>query len=230
MKQTAALFLDEIDGLPLLAQVKLLRFLQEKEYRQLGSNKTFGADVRVIAATNLNLEKAVKDGRFRHDLYYRLNVIPLTLPPLRERKEDILLLARHFLAKYVERFGKHNSDFSRDAIELLMCYDWPGNVRELEHVVERSLVLSDRAVLSSADIQLLNNTTESRQESFNEAKSRLIDQFEKSYIQGLLLAYCGNITQSAQAAKKNRRDFWRLIRKHNLDAESFRTRHKAATT
>jgi DNA-binding NtrC family response regulator len=220
------LFLDEIDCLPLLAQVKLLRFLQEKEYRQLGSTKMQGADVRVIAATNVNIEKAVKEGRFRQDFYYRLNVIPLALPPLRERKDDILLLARHFLAKHVKRFGKQTSDFSPDAIQRLICYDWPGNVRELEHIVERALVLSDREVITGTDILLSNYTTESSQETFSQAKSRLINQFESSYIQGLLLAYRGNITHSANAAKKSRRDFWRLIRKHNLDAESFRVKHK----
>src|SRR5438270_3307488 len=152
------LFLDEIDCLPLLSQVKFLRFLQEKEYRSLGSTKTCRADVRVIAATNSDAEEAVKAGKLRRDLYYRLNVIPLVLPPLRERREDIPSLARHFLAKYAAEFDKQVTDFSSEAIQSLVSYEWPGNVRELEHVVVRAVVLSTQTLIRGVDIALVPRT------------------------------------------------------------------------
>jgi DNA-binding NtrC family response regulator len=217
------LFLDEIDCLPLLAQVKLLRFLQEKEYRPLGCTKMCKVDVRVITATNIDFEEAVRVGRLRQDLYYRLNVIPLVLPPLRERREDIPLLARHFLAKYAAEFDKPMTDFSLDAMQKLVLYDWPGNVRELEHVVERAVVLSEQAVIRGAGIVLPRLEATACQESFQKAKAKVVAQFERTYIQGLLLAYQGNITKAAQAAQKNRRAFWQLMRKHQIDAHSFKS-------
>lgn len=220
------LFLDEVDCLPTKAQVKLLRFLQNREYRQIGSAKNCKADVRVIAATNIDVESAVKDGRFRQDLYYRLNVIPLTLPPLRERHQDILLLAYHFLSKYSAEFQKQASHFSFEAIQELMSYDWPGNVRELEHIVERAVVFSDQEVIQKEDLLLPNRATASGLESFQKAKGRAIEQFEKAYLQRLLVTYQGNITKAAEAAQKHRRAFWQLIRKHNLDVNSLRPRHK----
>src|SRR5262249_25615997 len=128
------LFLDEIDCLPMLAQVKLLRFLQEKEYRPLGSSKMRRADVRIISASNLNLAEAVEQGKLRQDLYYRLNIISLTLPALRERREDIPLLAQHFCAKYAEELHKRTPRFSTAAMQWLVTRSWPGNVRELEHL------------------------------------------------------------------------------------------------
>ncbi len=216
------LFLDEIDCLPLLAQVKLLRFLQERQYRPLGSAKTQEADVRVIAATNIDLGEAIRAGRLRQDLYYRLNILPLTLPPLRERREDIPLLARHFLAKYAAEFNKQVTDFSPDAIPALVLYEWPGNVRELEHIVERAVVLSEQAVIRKADIVLPHMETPACQDSFQEAKAKVIARFEKTYIQDLLRAYQGNITRAAQAARKNRRAFWQLLRKHRIDVDSFK--------
>ena len=216
------LFLDEIDCLPALAQVKLLRFLQEKEYRRLGSTKTYQADVRIITATNSDLEETVRTGKLRRDLYYRLNVLLLTLPPLRERREDIPRLARHFLAKYAAEFNKQVTDFSADAIPALVVYEWPGNVRELEHIVEQAVVLSEQEVIHKADIVLPRVATPVRQDSFQEAKAKVIAQFEKTYIQELLLAYQGNITRAAQAARKNRRAFWQLLRKHRIDVHSFK--------
>jgi DNA-binding NtrC family response regulator len=211
------LFLDEIDCLPLLSQVKLLRFLQEKEYRPLGSAKTCKTDVRVIAATNSDAEEAVNAGKLRRDLYYRLNVIPLVLPPLRERREDIPLLARHFLARYSVEFDKQAAGFSPEAIQLLISYDWPGNVRELEHVVVRAVVLCTQALIRSADIALPPRASAALQESFQGAKSRIIAEFEKSYIERALLMSHGNISKAARAAKKSRRAFWELIRKHRID-------------
>ena len=216
------LFLDEIVSLPLTAQVKLLRFLQEKEYRTLGSTKTVLADVRVIAASNIDVEKAVIEGTLSRNLYYRLNVIQIKLPPLRERREDIPLLARHFLARYSAKFNKQVTDFSPEAMRLLALYDWPGNVRELEHIVQRAIVLTEHAVIESSDIVLPRVQTTLGQEPFKEAKAKLIAKFEKDYITKLLEIYEGNISRAARAAQKNRRAFWELIRKHGIDVQRFR--------
>ncbi|UCD83518.1 MAG: sigma-54-dependent Fis family transcriptional regulator [Deltaproteobacteria bacterium] len=216
------LFLDEIDCLSLSAQAKLLRFLQEKEYRQLGSTKMCQADVRVIVATNLDLEEAVREGKFRQDLYYRLNIVPLMLPPLRERREDIPLLAHHFLEKHAFEFNKQVTGFASDAMRMLVLYKWPGNVRELEYVVERAVLFSEQAVIGGTDIFLPHPKATTGQESLKEAKAKVIAQFERTYIQELLLAYQGNITKAAQAAQKNRRAFWQLIRKHRIDVQSFK--------
>jgi two-component system response regulator GlrR len=221
------LFLDEIDCLPALAQIKLLRFMQEKEYRRLGSTKTLHADVRVIGASNTNLEDAVREGRLRSDLYYRLNVIRLRLPPLRERREDIPLLARHFLKKYASESGAANAPASipPDAMQTLLLHDWPGNVRELEHVIERAVVLSEDATIHSFDFNDNEPPEMLPAETFQQAKAKMIDQFEKSYIQRLLAAHDGNITKAAASAQKNRRAFWQLIRKHHINARNFKPAH-----
>ncbi len=216
------LFLDEIDCLPLMAQVKLLRFLQEKEYRPLGATKTLKADVRVIAATNVNCEAAVREGKLRQDLYYRLNVIQLRLPLLRDRREDIPLLAHHFLNKYATEFEKQVSGFSPDAIRKLILYDWPGNVRELEHVIMRAMVLSTKPIICAANISI--SESEPLPESFQEAKNRMVEQFEKTYIKGLLLSNHCNISRSARAAQKNRRAFWELIRKHHISVQTLKSK------
>jgi DNA-binding NtrC family response regulator len=206
------LFLDEIDCLPILSQVKLLRFLQEKEYKPLGSTKMRRADVRIIAASNLNLEQAVENGKLRQDLFYRLNIISLTLPPLRERREDIPLLSRHFVAKYAAQLDKAISGLSQDAMHLLMTHNWPGNVRELEHVIERAAVMSDGLLLEAKDLVLPSSSGGC--ESLQEAKAKEIARFEKNYIQGLLCVCGGNITRAA---------FWQLIQKHQIDVARFKS-------
>lgn len=214
------LFLDDIECLPLQAQVKLLRFLQEKEYKPLGSAKTYRAELRVVAATNIDLEKEVKGGRFRQDLFYRLNVIPLSLPPLRNRKEDIVPLAHHFLDKYSHDFNKECAGFTHAAIAALLAHDWPGNVRELENVVERALLFSLGNIIRRGDIMVpsaMECPQDVSHESFRRAKERVIEEFEKTYIEDLLRIHRGNITKAAEAAKKNRRAFWELIRKHKID-------------
>lgn len=215
------IFLDEIDSLPIGAQVKLLRFLQEKEYRPLGSKKTKKADVRLLAAMNTDPQDAVATGKLRRDLYYRLNVIPLVIPPLRQRREDIAVLAHHFLLKYAVQFNKPITDFSAEAMQLLQLYDWPGNVRELEHHVERVVVLSPHRIIQASDI-VLGTSDAIHQESFHEEKLKMIAVFERTYIERLLLAHSGNISQAARAAQKNRRAFWELIRKYQIDAEHFK--------
>jgi len=215
------LFLDEIDCLPLMAQVKLLRFLQDKEYRRLGSAKSRHADVRMIVASNAVLEDAVQRGDVRQDLYYRLNVVSIALPPLRERRDDISLLAHHFLEKYATAFHKDVSALSSEAIQKLTFYNWPGNVRELEHTIERAVVFSESPVLGERDIVLPTQAGQSA-ESFQQAKAKIIAQFEKDYIQTLLLSSHGNISRAAQVARKNRRAFWELIRKHRINVLNFK--------
>ncbi|OPY75267.1 MAG: Transcriptional regulatory protein QseF [Syntrophorhabdus sp. PtaU1.Bin050] len=220
------LFLDDIDCLPLQAQVKFLRFLQEREYKQLGSTKTNRADLRVVAATNINLENGVRDGRFRQDLFYRLNVIPINLPALRDRREDIPLLAHHFLAKYSRDFGKECRGFSPGAMARLLGHGWSGNVRELENVIERAVVFAGGTVIRRGDIMLhVPPAADScaSSESFRMAKARVVEQFEREYIEGLLKTHRGNITRAAQAAEKNRRAFWELIRKHRINMDAIKT-------
>jgi DNA-binding NtrC family response regulator len=217
------LFLDEIDCLPLLAQVKFLRFLQEKEYRPLGATKMSKADVRIIAATNINCEEALKAGKLRRDLYYRLNVVPLALPPLRERQKDISLLARHFLTTYAHEFDRLALNLSDEALRKLQFYHWPGNVRELEHIIERAVMLSEHQVILDSDIVIPELDNDQSEESFGKAKARVISEFEKIYIQRLLVAYRGNVTKAAEKARKNRRAFWQLIRKHGINVQDFRS-------
>ena len=215
------LFLDEIDSLPLPAQVKLLRFLQDRHYRPLGSPKTHYANVRVIAATNTDVEEAVTGGKLRKDLYYRLRTIPFRLPPLRERREDIPLLAQYFLQKYAAEFNKPLRGFSSEAVQQLTRYHWPGNVRELEHLIQGIVALSTQMWVRSEDLNLPQRECGTLPEPFQQAKARVVEAFEKTYIQELLLAYQGNITRAARAARKNRRAFWELMRKHQIDARLF---------
>jgi len=215
------LFLDEIDCMPPLAQVKLLRFIQEKEYRPLGSTKTRKADVRIISATNTPIEEAVRDGKFRQDLYFRINIIPIKLPPLRDRPDDIPLLTSHFVNKYAAEFGKRVDGLSPQAMRSLKTYHWPGNVRELEHIIERAIALSDKSLLHELDVPT-STVTDDAMISFQQAKAKMVKDFEVTYINGLLLAHQGNITRAAQVARKNRRAFWQLIRKHGIDVNKFK--------
>jgi DNA-binding NtrC family response regulator len=178
--------------------------------------------VRVIAATNSDLEAAVDDGKLRQDLYYRLNVISLMLPALRDRREDVPLLTRHFLNKYADDSKKHITGFTSDAMEMLMLYDWPGNVRELEHVVERAVLFSEHELIRKIDIFLPHKKVATYKMSFKEAKANVVNKFERTYIERLLLSYKGNISKAAQAAQKNRRAFWQLIRKHQIDVQTFK--------
>lgn len=216
------LFLDEIDSLPPLVQVKLLRFLQERTYRPLGATKEFRADVRIVAATGMDADLLVRSGNLRKDLYYRLNVLPLRLPPLRERREDIPLLSRFFLTKHSRIVGKEILDFAVTALQKLVFHDWPGNVRELEHVIERAVVLTQNKIIEESDISLPHVDRVNPVEPFKEAKERFVQEFEKSYIEKVLLLCRGNISNAAKLAEKHRRAFWELIRKHEIDVQKFK--------
>jgi two-component system response regulator GlrR len=219
--EDGTLFLDEIDCLPLQMQSKLLRLLQEREYRPLGSAKMRKANIRVIAATNIDLRKAMDQGRFRKDLFYRLNVIPIVIPPLRDRKEDIPLLADHFLGKSMSDSNPLFKKLTPEALEKLVVYDWPGNVRELENVIERASVLCQSRIIGPDQI-LIEADPHSATETFKEAKERHVGQFEKNYIETLLMAHNGNITKAAIAANKNRRAFWQLMQKHRINPKRFK--------
>jgi two-component system, NtrC family, response regulator GlrR len=214
------LFLDEIDSLPLSAQIKLLRFLQEKEYRPVGG-KVCRADVRIITASNRDLVALSEHGLFRSDLYFRLNVLSMTLPPLRDRHDDIPELARHFVAQCCRQRRRAAADLAPQAMRKLQNHCWPGNVRELHNVVERSVLFCTGAVINAEDLQLPGDTAREI-ESFREAKARTVEAFERNYIEKMLAMNAGNITHAAQDAGKNRRAFFALMRKYAIAAERFR--------
>jgi DNA-binding NtrC family response regulator len=210
------LFLDEIDCLTAQAQVKLLRFLQDGEYRCVGSQQILHANIRVVAAANADFTCIVREGKFREDLFYRLNVLTLTLPPLRERPSDILLLTRDFLQKQAAITTTRPKNISLAALNRLLVHPWPGNVRELQNVLMRAIVLSDRCEIELSDLNLPDNGHAVEDQSFQTMKSRVVWQFEHDFLTSVLHAHRGNITRAALAAKKNRRAFWQLLRKHDL--------------
>jgi two-component system response regulator GlrR len=214
------LFLDEIDSLPLQIQVKFLRFLQDQGFRPLGARKQLQADVRIIAASNADIEAAIRSQKFRPDLFYRLNVLPLKLPSLRERPEDIPLLARHFVTKSAKQ-GPSTKELSPGAIDKLFSYRWPGNVRELENVIARAVILSDGPIITREDICLPSALESVEEMSFKALKQHAIAEFESGYIRQLLASSEGNISQAARAAKKNRRAFWQLMRKYDIAASTY---------
>lgn len=193
------IFLDEIGEMPLDLQVKLLRVLQEREIERVGGSKTIQIDVRIIAATNKNLEKEVAEGRFRIDLYYRLNVFPITVPPLRERKEDIVLLANHFLNMYSKKFKKEIAGLSEKVFKELKAYDWPGNIRELEHVIERGVLLSNTSVIQ--EISLPNSKNLGLIDSEDADVIKTIEENERDHILKALKKTNGKVSGSGGAAE-----------------------------
>jgi len=223
--QGGTLFLDEIDALTASTQIKLLRFLQDRGYRPLGSSKSLVADVRVIAATNANLRQRVVDKLFREDLYYRLNVLSLSLPPLRERLEDIPHLAVHLLTQYGREYGRESLHLSSSTVQKLLAYCWPGNVRELEGVIQRAVILTSSLTIQPDDIDLPypSQNVMSQSGSLREAKVLLSEQFERGYLIKLLADHEGNVSRAAKSAGKERRAFQRLLRKYNIDRCTFRS-------
>ena len=196
---TGSVFLDEIGDVPAAIQVKLLRVLQEREFERLGSNVTRHIDVRVIAATNQDLRAALEQGTFREDLYYRLNVVPLNIPSLRERKQDIPYLANHFVHKLAPDTGGREESLTDAAIEKLMSYHWPGNVRELENVIERSLVMCAATELDAADIKLEAAPRARPQNEPNFLPEGMsLDQYEQELIREALRRADGNKSQAAR--------------------------------
>jgi DNA-binding NtrC family response regulator len=214
------LFLDEVDSLPLAAQAKLLRFLQQKEYRLVGGTHVHKADVRVVSASNRDLRGAVREGALREDLFYRLAVVQLKLPALRERSEDIEPLARHFLEKYARQFKRSIIGFTPEALEWLLLHDWPGNIRELENVIQAAVALCEGPYVE-VHYMPVNDGEPGAPLSFREAKADAVKRFERDYLLRLLCANGGNISRAARTAKKHRRAFWELIRKHGIRADEY---------
>jgi DNA-binding NtrC family response regulator len=216
------IFLDEVDSLSFPAQVKLLRFLQNGEYRPLGTSRSIIANVRIIAATNADLKREVSERRFREDIYYRLNSLAIYLPPLRERIEDVHLLAKHFLNKYGHQYDRGPLRLSGGALQKLMAYSWPGNVRELEGILQRAVVLTTAVIMEPGDIDLpVGFKNEVSSGPLRDAKADAIHQFERSYLVDLLSEAQGNITVAARRAGKDRRTFQRLLQKYGLQRQLF---------
>ena len=211
-------FLDEIGDMPLPLQVKLLRVLQDREIRPIGTTQTIPVDVRIISATHRNLEEAIKAGSFREDLYYRLNVVSFVLPALSERREDIPVLATHFLNQLADRYKKPLNGFASEAMEILVKSAWPGNVRELYNVVEQAVALSTTSIITPALVDSAMRGQSAELSSFESARS----EFERDYLAKLLKITGGNVTQAARLAKRNRTEFYKLLQRHHLDPKLFK--------
>jgi len=223
---TGTLFLDEIGELPLALQGKLLRVLQSQEFRRIGDDQDRRVDVRIVTATNRDLDQLVARGSFRQDLYYRINVFPMHMPPLRDRPEDIALLVHHFIAKYRGRLGKPIDGIAPGALRRFASCDFPGNVRELENKVHQAMVVAAGPVISDGDVALPVGRTASLRPDitrpFRELKQEAIDGFEKAYLTELLRAHHGNLAQAARAASMDRKNLWALVVRHGLDREQFK--------
>jgi two-component system response regulator GlrR len=216
--QGGTLFLDEIGDMPLPLQVKLLRVLQERQVRPVGATETVPVNVRVISATHRDLRGELAAGRFREDLYYRLNVVSLRIPALAERREDIPLLADHFVRQLAERYGKPVHAFAPAAMELLVAAPWPGNVRQLLNVVEQTVALATSHLIAADAVQRALHNEAVVLTSLDEARR----QFEYDYLIRLLKIAGGNVTQAARLAQRNRTEFYKLLERHKLDAASFK--------
>jgi len=212
------LFLDEIGDMPIPLQVKLLRALQEQVIRPVGSSKQIPIDVRILSATHKNLSTEMEEGNFREDLYYRLNVVNLSLPTLRERSEDIPLLARYLLKKCAERHEVKVNRFSDDAMQLLTTGLWPGNVRQLVNVIEQCVALTQTPVVASHLVEQALSASEQRWPTLTQAR----DAFEQSYLLKLLKMTDGNVTRAAELAGRNRTDMHKLMKKHDLHSVDFK--------
>jgi Nif-specific regulatory protein len=216
------IFLDEIGSVGTDVQVKLLRVLQEKEFERVGGYETIKADVRFIAATNKNLEQAVEDGTFRGDLYYRLNVFPIYMPPLRERRTDILLLADHFLEQYAKENQKDIRRFSTPAIDMLMQYHWPGNVRELENCIERAVLLCQEGVIHSYHLPPTLQTAEESDTLPDRSLEEAVANLEREIIVDALKTTRGNMAKAAQLLRTTERKFAYKAKRHEVDYRQYR--------
>ncbi len=220
------IFLDEVGAMSLNLQAKLLRVLQEKEFERVGGTGSIPVDVRIIAATNQDLKKVIGEGTFREDLYYRLNVVPIHLPPLRERKDDIPLLAYHFLRRYSRELKKHIKEITPESLELMVSYDWPGNIRELENAIERAIVLgmgehlsADTLPLPLADGPVSKKTADNL--SYQEAKKEVLRLFEKKFFSRILSQARGNVSQAARLARLDRKNLYQKMKELNLNPQDY---------
>lgn len=224
---SGSFFLDEICELPIGIQSKLLRVLQDRQLRRLGGHDLVQVDVRIISATNRNLQEFVAKGQLREDLYYRLNVINIHLPPLRDRQEDIRLLASHFLNQGLAKSDKKIEDFSADVLQIFDAYHWPGNVRELENVVERAIALTKSPYIGVSDLPMHLQRPVSDEPRFDEmtlqqAKRQAMDKVEKDFLLYLLQKHAGNVTHLAEEAGMTRRNLYRVLEKYKIKLENWR--------
>jgi len=212
------LFLDEIGDMPLPLQAKLLRVLQDGQVRPVGATQSVPVDVRIISATHRDIDAQLKVGQFREDLYYRLNVVSVSLPPLSERREDVVPLATHFLRATVERYGKDVQAFAPDALELLIAAPWPGNVRQLLNLVEQVVALSSSRIVPASLVQQALREEPKPLASLEEARRG----FEQEYLVRILRMTRGNVTQAAKLAHRNRTEFYKLLERHRLEPRMFK--------
>jgi len=214
------LLLDEIGDMPMRLQVKLLRVLQEQQVRPVGSTEAIKIDVRVLSATHRDLMDMLRQGRFREDLYYRLNVVNIHIPPLDKRREDIPLLVAHFLQEIAKESGQERKVYAPEAVELLVSAEWPGNIRQLYNVVRQNVALSRSPVISGELVQHSLGERAGKLPSFSEAR----DEFTRNYLSQILQITMGNVSQAARLAKRNRTDFYKLLARHDLNPDAFKTR------
>jgi two-component system response regulator GlrR len=217
------LFLDEIGEMPLSMQVKLLRAVQEREVREVGSETTTKVDVRIIAATNKDLGEAVKNGSFRNDLFYRISVVPLFIPPLRDRRDDIPVLAQHFLTASAKRANKDLRGFTPAALNRLLIHPWPGNVRELENVIEKASVMTRQDMITPDLLPSMGTSPDAPLKPLTEAK----EEFEKTYLKNVLQLTGGNISRAAQFAGRYRADFYKMLKKYGLHPSTTKAKAEA---
>ncbi|HEX9657410.1 MAG TPA: sigma-54 dependent transcriptional regulator [Bacteroidota bacterium] len=223
------IFLDEVGNLSPTLQQKLLRVLQEREFERVGGNDPIQVDARFIAATNRDIESEVRNGNFREDLFYRMNVVTIHLPPLHERKEDIPLLAGYFLSKYDDQLKKSVKGYSDVAMELLQTYDYPGNVRELENLVERAVMLTKGEVILPETLREMSSAAPLKANPlpiispvFSKSRDHVLKAFERQFLIQQLTKYHGNVTSAATASRMTRQNFQRLMKKNKIQAQSFR--------
>jgi len=214
------LLLDEIGDMPMRLQVKLLRVLQEHQVRPVGSTEAIQVDVRVISATHRDLQEMMRTGKFREDLFYRLNVVNIDIPVLDERREDIPLLVSHFLQQIAAEAGQERKVYAPEAVELLVTAEWPGNIRQLHNVVRQNVALSRSPVISGELVQSSLGEHAGKLASFSDAR----DEFTRNYLSQILQITQGNVSQAARLAKRNRTDFYKLLARHDLNPDSFKAR------
>lgn len=212
------IFLDEIGNTSPSLQIKLLRILQEGVITPVGGVKSVKVNVRVIVASNMDLQKAVNDGTFRKDLFYKINVVPMYIPPLRERRDDIPLLAAYFMTGFCKVLKKDIIGFTPAAIQRMLVYDWPGNVRELQNRVEHAVIMANKNVITTDDIFAGANTLKNTFNSYKDAKER----FEREYIENLLKITKGNVSSASKMAKRYRADIYKLIKKYQIDPDKYK--------
>jgi two-component system response regulator GlrR len=212
------IFLDEIVNMPMSIQAKMLRVLQERQFYPIGSKKLVEVSVRVLVATNKDLEEEIKEGRFREDLFYRIHVIPINLPPLRERKDDIPALVEHFINKFNPKMGKEVKGLTHLAMQKLMLHDWPGNIRELENTIEYAMAMTQKDIIDDNLILQTKGLFREPVKTLKEAKA----DFEKNHLIGLLDLTKGNVSKASDMAGKYRADFYNLLKKYDIKPEVFK--------